>query len=528
MIKKRRSLLAIVMVIVMMLSQVAVFAEEAYVLEIGGEGLETELKLTIEDLKAVPKEAQIDEDYIYNSKKGEQTVGVKGVNLAYLLNEKAGLKLETGEVKFQASDDYPVPAQELLDILNEDLKYVLVYEVDGEELEEVTVYRKLKEDGEFNTVFKSINKITVGEAAEPTEEAEESMEILLTEIDWSEYEIEEKTYSTNNSLGFHKIIKVKGYDLLDVMGKDKLEEGKNYKLKFVSSDGFEIEKTLEELTNGYFFNDFTEESKEIIEPMIAQYTKELADFPEAELEAPVQWEDMDIDEEDLDKSFPRLVFGQTNVDDMNMSQWAKEVEKIIIVEVEEMEEDTEDMVFTDITEEYAFAETAIKDLARRGIIDGIGGGLYAPKGELTRAEFCKIIVESLEYEKSEYTGGFTDVVSSYWAADYIQTAADKGLFEGNELGEFMPLKAITRQEMAVVAGRAAVLAEKAGSEKMEKFVMEKSDYLDKDLVPAWAENQVAWLESQGAFEGVADENFYPIKVVNRAEAAVIIYNTLFK
>ena len=105
MIKKRRSLLAIVMVIVMMLSQVAVFAEEAYVLEIGGEGLETELKLTIEDLKAVPKEAQIDEDYIYNSKKGEQTVGVKGVNLAYLLNEKAGLKLETGEVKFQASDD---------------------------------------------------------------------------------------------------------------------------------------------------------------------------------------------------------------------------------------------------------------------------------------------------------------------------------------------------------------------------------------------------------------------------------------
>lgn len=82
--------------------------------------------------------------------------------------------------------------------------------------------------------------------------------------------------------------------------------------------------------------------------------------------------------------------------------------------------------------------------------------------------------------------------------------------------------------MASVAGRAAVLAEKVAQEKMDKFVMEKSNYLDKELVQEWAANEVAWLEAQGVFAEIATENFEPTKIVNRAEAALIVYNTLFK
>ena len=40
--------------------------------------------------------------------------------------------------------------------------------------------------------------------------------------------------------------------------------------------------------------------------------------------------------------------------------------------------------------------------------------------------------------------------------------------------------------------------------------------------------QVAWLEAEGVFSEIAEEKFEPEKVVNRAEAAVVIYNTLFK
>lgn len=369
-----------VLAAVLILSQTVVLAEEAeaFAVEITGAGVETELKLTLDDLKSMPEEAQIHEEYIYNSKSGEKSVQVKGVSLAYLLKEKANVVAKNAEVIFEASDGYPIDPQRLEDIFNEDLKFVLAYELDGQAIdnddipdnEEIVVYRKLKEPGEFGTVYKMVVKIMVGEA---TEEADE------------------------------------------------------------------------------------------VEP----------------------------------------------------------------VEEEPVPEEKEDIVFTDITEEYKFAEAAIQELVEKGIVDGIGGGKYAPEQEFTRAQFCKIMVEALGYEKGEYTDKFTDVKANDWFAPYVQAAVEIGLFNGNPDGSFKPDKAITRQEMAAVAGRGAVLAEVVSQEKMDKFVMEKSNYKDKDLVSQWAAKEVAWLEAEGVFADIATENFQPEKVVNRAEAAVVVYNTLF-
>ncbi len=325
----------------------------------------------------MPAEAQIDQQYVYNSKTGEKTAQVKGVSLAYVLKEKAGVTAENAEVIFEASDGYPIDPQQLTDIFNEDMDYVLAYEVNGAVIdndgvtdnEEITVYRNVKVAGEFGTVFKMVNKISVGEATVPAAEG----------------------------------------------------------------------AVVNEETAGE-------------EPSI---------------------------------------------------------------------------VFTDITEEYKFAETAIIDLAKRGIIDGIGEGLFAPQNEFTREQFCKIIVESLSLETKEYAGAFSDLSADRWSAAYVQAAVDAGLFKGYEDGTFKPGQMISRQEMAVVAANAAIAKGLVTPEKLAKFVMEKSAYMDKASVSNWAANAVAWLEAKGAFTGVAGENFEPLKVVNRAEAAVVVFNTLF-
>ena len=165
-------------------------------------------------------------------------------------------------------------------------------------------------------------------------------EVSISKADWSKYTLEEKIYSTNNSLGFHKIVKVKGYDLWDLIGKDNLKKDKNYSVKFISSDGFEITTTIEELTNTYYYGDFTEASKKLTSPMIAKYTKVLGDFPQNKFQPPVKWEDKKIGEEDLDKDFPKLTFGQKNIDDMNMSKWAKDVVKIVVGEEIKLKDDT--------------------------------------------------------------------------------------------------------------------------------------------------------------------------------------------
>ena len=154
-------------------------------------------------------------------------------------------------------------------------------------------------------------------------------EILISTNDWAKYKMVERTFSTNNSLGFHKIVKAKGYDLFDLMGNG-LKTDKDYTVKFTCSDGFEFTKTISELKNAYYYNDFTEGSKDSVMPMIAKYTKVLADFPKNVFAPPVTWTDAPITEENTDKDFPKLIFGQRDIDDMNMSKWGKEVIKITV------------------------------------------------------------------------------------------------------------------------------------------------------------------------------------------------------
>ena len=374
---KRTKVLTIALSMILILSQSVVFAEDVEpVVTITGEGVETELSLSLDELMAMPEEAQIDEEYIYNSKGGQKSVMVKGISLAYLLQE-AGVLEGEAEVTFTASDDWPIDPQPLTDLMDEELKYVLAYQVDGATIDEdenpdndeIIVYRKVKEEGEFGTVYKMIVDINV---SGPIEE-------------------------------------------------EAVEEDEN-----------------------------TEE----------------------------------------------------------------ESEEIVAVN------------FTDITEEFTYAEEAINALAEKGIVDGVGDNKYAPEDFFTRAQFAKIMVLSLGYEPVEYQGGFSDVSAEDWEANYVQAAVDAGIFDGYPDGTFRSDNVISRQEIAAVAGRGAVTAELVSQGKLDKFVMEKSAYLDKDSVPEWAANEVAWLEAQGIFEDFAVENFEPTVDVDRAQAAVVVYKTL--
>jgi len=376
---KRTKVLTIALSMILILSQSVVFAEDVEpVVTITGEGVETELSLSLDELMAMPEEAQIDEEYIYNSKGGQKSVMVKGISLAYLLQE-AGVLEGEAEVTFTASDDWPIDPQPLTDLMDEELKYVLAYQVDGATIDEdenpdndeIIVYRKVKEEGEFGTVYKMIVDINV---SGPIEE-------------------------------------------------EAVEEDEN-----------------------------TEE----------------------------------------------------------------ESEEIVAVN------------FTDITEEFTYAEEAINALAEKGIVDGVGDNKYAPEDFFTRAQFAKIMVLSLGYEPVEYQGGFSDVSAEDWEANYVQAAVDAGIFDGYPDGTFRSDNVISRQEIAAVAGRGAVTAELVSQGKLDKFVMEKSAYLDKGSVPEWAANEVAWLEAQGIFEDFAVENFEPTVDVDRAQAAVVVYKTLLQ
>ncbi len=75
----------------------------------------------------------------------------------------------------------------------------------------------------------------------------------------------------------------------------------------------------------------------------------------------------------------------------------------------------------------AWAEKYIESCASQGIVSGVGGGKFAPAGNVTGTQLAKMLLVSLGY-KSE-NEGFT---GNAWATNVNVRAAQKGLYEGLE------------------------------------------------------------------------------------------------
>lgn len=170
--------------------------------------------------------------------------------------------------------------------------------------------------------------------------------------------------------------------------------------------------------------------------------------------------------------------------------------------------------FTDVGADMAWAKEAIEALAGKGIISGTGNNKFEPKRSITRAEFAKMVVETLgENIVSQGTDMFTDVDSTAWYADYVGKAAAKGLIQGSN-GKYRPNDVITRNEVAVILHR------------MQDEVAPTNTVLgfkDGATVAAWANNAVAYAVEKVLVNGYEDNTFKGNNPITRAEAAVVLY-----
>ena len=89
----------------------------------------------------------------------------------------------------------------------------------------------------------------------------------------------------------------------------------------------------------------------------------------------------------------------------------------------------------------AWAEGYIASCAAQGIVSGVGGGKFAPNGNVTGVQLAKMLLVSLGY-KSE-NEGFT---GNAWATNVNMRAAQKGLYKGLE--KMDTSAAITRDNAA--------------------------------------------------------------------------------
>ncbi|MGE5629807.1 MAG: S-layer homology domain-containing protein [Caulobacteraceae bacterium] len=171
--------------------------------------------------------------------------------------------------------------------------------------------------------------------------------------------------------------------------------------------------------------------------------------------------------------------------------------------------------FKDIKDSDWFAE-AVGKMSAMEIIDGMPGGNFNPQGQVTRAQFIKMLVQAMEYKKVDAVS-FTDLKpfltsKPHWACVYIETALRNGVIVKDEIGDnFNPDVPITRIDMTMMMARALKLQPSTG----------ENPFADMPEANGYATKLYEEYLIRGSLEG-GKRLYKPEGLTTRAEAAVII------
>jgi CSLREA domain-containing protein len=107
--------------------------------------------------------------------------------------------------------------------------------------------------------------------------------------------------------------------------------------------------------------------------------------------------------------------------------------------------------FSDVPISY-WSASWIERLSADGITGGCGGGNYCPDNVVTRAQMAIFLLRAKHgsgYTPPAATGVFTDVPTSYWAANWIEQLAAEGITGGCGGSNYCPDNPVTRAEMSI-------------------------------------------------------------------------------
>ncbi|MHC1694827.1 MAG: S-layer homology domain-containing protein [Eubacteriales bacterium] len=182
--------------------------------------------------------------------------------------------------------------------------------------------------------------------------------------------------------------------------------------------------------------------------------------------------------------------------------------------------------FSDIANHWA--ENSIKDMGSRMIISGLDNGKFEPNRDITRGEFAAIIVRALGLMPGAGSDLFSDVDTSEWYCQYIQTASEYGIISGYGNGKFGPNDKITREQAMTMIARAMKITElKAGLEAADINTL-LVGFGDSVQVAAYARESIAACIKTGIVSGKNGKLLAPTDEITRAEVAVIIQRLLQK
>lgn len=173
-----------------------------------------------------------------------------------------------------------------------------------------------------------------------------------------------------------------------------------------------------------------------------------------------------------------------------------------------------------------WSEREVYTLITEDIISGYPDGTFRPDDSISRAEFCKIVIETLvKYELVSYatqTDTFSDVPKSEWFSKYVETAYEYGIVDGVGDGKFEPNSPVTREQLAKILANVYCQLFGESLSDISKPEITSSTFSDYNKISSWALPYVSAVYNTGLMKG-SEGNFYPAKPTTRAEAGTAIF-----
>ena len=167
-----------------------------------------------------------------------------------------------------------------------------------------------------------------------------------------------------------------------------------------------------------------------------------------------------------------------------------------------------------------WARTAINGLAMRGMINGRDQYTFDPNANITRAEYCQILMGAINALNAKGESTFADVPSTAWYYNAVSVASQLGIVSGYGDGNFGPNDLITRQDMALMTYKTAKIMNKSLEPVNAEITFE-----DSHEISDYAFEAVMTLQKAGIINGMTDTTFEPHSNATRAQSAKVIFDT---
>jgi len=148
---------------------------------------------------------------------------------------------------------------------------------------------------------------------------------------------------------------------------------------------------------------------------------------------------------------------------------------------------------------------------------------FSPKAPMTRGMLVTVLYRMQDAAEASYSNPFTDVPEGAYYTEAVKWAAGIGLVQGIGGGLFAPEAFVTRQDMAAVLTRAAAIdAASAGIFVTPEYRV----FADEDAIAGYAKDALQTMNKLGIINGKGGGVIDPKGAATRAEFAAMLHRLL--